>query len=103
MREMKDLWPFERPSGTPFQEDQGGSGILTHVLHSDTPRFPWTVPSTTLTCEVTGITEASVSAGTNPTSVPDRHQPTSGHTRSTSAHATALTTPPARTEGALDR
>lgn len=87
----------------PFREGQGESGILTHVLRSDTPRFPWTAPSTMLTSEPTGITEQSVSAGTNPSSVSDRHQPTPGQTEAPPAHATAFTTPPARTEGALSR
>jgi hypothetical protein len=87
----------------PFREGQGESGILTHVLHSNTPRFPWTAPSTTLTCELTGITEQSVSAGTNPTTIPNRQQPTSGHTEAPPARATGFTTPLARTEGALDR
>ncbi|WP_344388616.1 hypothetical protein, partial [Streptomyces vastus] len=64
---------------------------------------PWTAPSTMLTCELTGITEASVSAGTNLSSVPDRHRPTSGQTEAPPARATAFTTPPARTEGALSR
>lgn len=55
------LPPSPNGTGMPFREGQGGeSGILTHVLHSDTPRFPWTAPSTTLTCELTGITETSV-------------------------------------------
>jgi hypothetical protein len=92
----------DRP-GTPFREDQGESGILTHVLCSNTPRFPWTALSTMLTCELTGITEASVSAGTNSFSIPAPHQPTSGQTEAPPAHATGFTTPPARTEGALDR
>ncbi|AUA17177.1 hypothetical protein CFP59_09370 [Streptomyces malaysiensis subsp. malaysiensis] len=56
-----------------------------------------------LTCELTGITEATVSAGTNPTSVPDQPQPTSGQTEAPPARATAFTTPPARTEGVLSR
>ncbi|MGW2939751.1 hypothetical protein ACWDA7_50755, partial [Streptomyces sp. NPDC001156] len=60
-------------------------------------------PGTMLTCELTGITEGSVSAGTNPSSVPDRHQPTSEQTEAPAAHATAFTTPPARAEGALTR
>jgi hypothetical protein len=87
----------------PFREGQGESGILTHVLRSNTPRFPWSAPGTTLTCELTGITEASVSAGTNPTTIPNRQQPTSGQTEAPPARATGFTTPPARTEGALDR
>lgn len=87
----------------PFREGQGESGILTHVLHSNTPRFPWTAPSTTLTCELTGITEASVSAGTNTPRFPNRYQPPAGQTEAPPARATGFTTPPARTEGALDR
>lgn len=85
----------------PFREGQGESGNLTHVLHSNTPRFPWTAPSTTLSCELTGITEASVSAGTNPTTIPNRPQPSAGQTEAPPARATAFTTPPARTQGAL--
>ncbi len=54
-----------------------------------------------LTCELTGITETSVSAGTNPSSVPDTQQPTSGQTEAPPARATTFTTPPARAEGAL--
>ncbi len=87
----------------PFREGQGESGILTHVLHSNTPRFPWTAPSTTLTCELTGITEASVSAGTNTPRFPNRHHSPAGQTEAPPARATGFTTPPARTEGALDR
>jgi hypothetical protein len=87
----------------PFREGQGESGILTHVLRSNTPRFPWAAPSTTLTCELTGITEPSVSAGTNPTTIPNRDQPTSGQTEAPPAYARRFTTPPARTEGALGR
>jgi hypothetical protein len=87
----------------PFREGQGESGILTHVLRSNTPRFPWTAPSTMLTCELTGITEGSVSAVTNPSSIPDRHQATSEQTEAPPARGMGFTTPPARTEGALDR
>ncbi|MEU1276451.1 hypothetical protein [Streptomyces sp. NPDC005799] len=47
--------------------------------------------------------EQSVSAGTNTSRVPDRRQPLSGQTEALTARATGFTTPPARTEGALDR
>ena len=87
----------------PFREGQGESGILTHVLLSNTPRFPWTALSTTLTCELTGITETSASAGTNSSSVPYQPQPMSGQTEAPPARATGFTTPPVRTEGALAR
>ncbi|MDQ1029197.1 hypothetical protein QF035_006779 [Streptomyces umbrinus] len=96
--------PAEWPSGTPFREGQGGTRILAPVLratlHGSHGR---TALSATPTCELTGITEQSASAGTNPTSVPQRYQPTSGADGSTPAHATGFTTSPARTEGALDR
>ncbi len=55
-----------------------------------TYQLPW------LTCELTGITEASVSAGTNPTSIPDRHQPTSGQTEAPPAHPTVIYHAPRR-------
>lgn len=46
-----------------------------------------------LTCELTGITEASVSTGTNTFSVPDRPRPTSGRTEAPQARATAFIVP----------
>ena len=46
----------------------------------------------------------SIGFGRNePLQRPDRHQPTSGRTEAPPARATAFTTPPARTEGALGR
>ncbi|GAA1265666.1 hypothetical protein GCM10009646_61660 [Streptomyces aureus] len=71
--------------------------------HSNTPRFSWTAPSTTLTSELAGITEHSVSAGTNPTSLPAGTHPQHRQTGASPARARTFTTPPARTEGALDR
>lgn len=57
---------------------------------------------TTLTCELTGITEASVSAGTSPSSIPGGISPCRGRQKHL-RRATGSTTPPARTEGALSR
>lgn len=53
-----------KAKGAPFREGQGESGILTHVLRSNTPRSPWTALGTTLNYELRSITEATVSAGT---------------------------------------